>query len=84
MKPLLVLAAAGALAACQAAANPYPSSARAEFDSFCRMGVAECACAWKQITAAMPHAEYQAALETFKSKGVMDPRIVRASVACRT
>lgn len=77
--------AALASGACQQerAPNPYPTKARADFDTMCRFGREPCQCAWDKITRAMTYEEYREALDAFETRGVMDPRIVRASVDCR-
>jgi hypothetical protein len=83
MRALFALSAL-IIAACQAApAHPYPDEAREAFFAMCRMGEEPCDCAWTKITRAMTHAEYQQALDTMEAKGVMDPRVVQASLQCR-
>jgi hypothetical protein len=83
MRALLALSAL-LIAACQPATpHPYPDEAREAFFAMCRMGDEACDCAWGQITVAMTHAEYQQALDTMEAKGVMDPRVVQASIQCR-
>lgn len=79
------LAAITLIAACQPAppAHPYPAAAEAEFKTvICRKGADKCDCAWDEITRSMPHEEYLTAIKTMKERGIMDRRIVAASLAC--
>lgn len=71
-----------AVAACQRPPHPYPPEARAGFDNFCKYEARKCDCAWDKITRAMTFEEYVAAIDDFESRGVMDRRIVMASVDC--
>jgi hypothetical protein len=88
MKSLMVATAftvcLAPLASCQPAPepNPFPLSARAEFETMCRFGREKCACAWDAITRTMTYPEYKTALTDFEARGVMDTRIVRASTDC--
>lgn len=86
MRGAVIAAAFGlaGVAACSAPTpNPYPESTKSTFMSQCGMGLKPCACAWDAIIRAMTHDEYQAALQALETRGVMDPRIVQASLACR-
>lgn len=81
----IILTAVLAITACQQAApNPFPEATRAEFYKICRREAPKCDCAWDTITRSMTADEYNAALKSFEKTGVMDRRIVRASVDCTT
>lgn len=66
----------------EAPAHPYPAVAQAQFHASCPQGDPVCVCTWDQITRAMTYEDYQAALETFRTDGTMDPRITRARTHC--
>jgi hypothetical protein len=85
MRRALIALAVGALAtaACgRSAPHVYPETARAEFDRSCPPDNAVCGCTWDEITRALPHDEYEAALSRFDETGNMDPRITRARATC--
>jgi len=81
---LEVLAAtlAVSLAACGPTSNVYPDAARADFDAACPLADSLCACTWEEITQHVPYDEFKEALERFKVKGLMDPRIAQARATC--
>jgi hypothetical protein len=71
------------LTACgQPAPNPYPAEAQSQFEASCPPSSKVCACTWDQITRAMKYEDYQAALERYNSRGLMDPRITHARTVC--
>ena len=62
--------------------HPYPAAAQAQFNASCPANDAVCVCTWDQVTRSMTYEDYQAALETFRTDGTMDPRITRARTHC--
>lgn len=70
------------VASCGAPPHPYPPETRAAFAKICQYEPRKCDCAWDKITRAMTYEDYVAALDDFESRGVMDRRIVMASVEC--
>ena len=62
--------------------HPYPAAAEAQFHVSCPAGDPVCECTWDQITRTMTYEDYQAAVETFRTDGTMDPRITRARTHC--
>ena len=79
----LALVGAITLSGCgQAPPHPYPAAAQAQFHASCPAGDPVCECTWGQITRSMSYEDYQAALETFRTDGAMDPRITRARTHC--
>ncbi len=79
----LALSAMFVLADCgEAAPHEFPANAAAEFHQSCPATDDVCVCTWDQITRAMPYEEYQTALETFRTRGLMDPRLTRARTHC--
>lgn len=70
------------LSAC-GGAHEYPAEAQTQFHANCPADNPVCACTWEKITEAMPYDEYQAAMATFHERGIMDPRLTRASTTCR-
>jgi len=71
------------LAACGAhAPNAYPAAAHAQFEASCPPSSKVCVCTWDEITRAMTYDEYQAALERYNTRGLMDPRITHARTVC--
>lgn len=79
----IALVGAAILAACgPSAPHPYPEAAQARFEASCPSNSAVCVCTWDNITRAMPHEEYEAALARFRETGLMDPRITRARTSC--
>jgi hypothetical protein len=72
-----------ALAACgESAPNPYPESARVQFEASCPSESAVCVCTWDRLTRTMTHEEYDAALARFHETGLMEPRVTRARTQC--
>ncbi len=83
MSKLLVAIGAFSLASCgQAAPHDYPAAAQTSFHNSCPADDEVCACTWDQITRTLTYEDYQAALERFRSEGLMDPRITRARGHC--
>ena len=66
----------------QAEPHAYPASAKAQFNQGCAPDNPVCVCEWDQITRAMAYEDYQAAMETFRTDGLMDPRLTRARTHC--
>lgn len=79
---LIALAALGLAGCGEAAPNPYPESARAQFDSSCPAESAVCRCTWDKLTRALTYEEYQAAIARFRVSGAMDTRVTRARTQC--
>lgn len=74
---------AGLLSACGAREpHPYPESARARFEASCPSDSAVCVCTWEEITHKLTYDEYEAALQRFRTEGLMDPRVTRARTSC--
>ncbi len=72
-----------AFAACGGGApNPYPAGAQAQFHASCPANDPVCTCEWDQITRTLTYEQYNAAIETFRSEGTMDPHITRAKTHC--
>jgi len=72
-----------ALAGCgEKPPHPYPAAAETQFHASCPASDPVCVCTWDQITRAMTYEDYQAALDTFRSDGIMDPRLTRARTHC--
>src|SRR5262245_57978299 len=79
----LALAMTLDLEACaKAQPHPFPTSAAAQFHASCPVGDEVCDCTWDQITIEMTYDDYQKAVETFRTDGLMDPRITRARTHC--
>lgn len=72
-----------ALAGCGGGPHPYPPEAQARFHADCPADNPVCVCTWEKFTEAMPYEEYEAALARMEERGLMDPRMTRASAACR-
>jgi len=82
--PSAALFSALILSACGAsAAHVYPAEAQAEFHRECPADNPVCVCTWDAVTRALPYEEYETAMARFRSEGVMDTRITRASTKCR-
>ncbi|MDX2274844.1 MAG: hypothetical protein NW206_05275 [Hyphomonadaceae bacterium] len=80
--PFLLAAFVG-LSSCGAKpAHDYPQTARAQFEQSCPAGDPVCACTWERLTQSLPHEEYEAALERYRTEGLMDPRVTRARTHC--
>jgi hypothetical protein len=78
-----VALAAVLLAACaEAAPNPYPDGAKAQFEASCPSDNPVCRCTWDKITRTLTHEEYEAALARFRETGLMEPRVTRARTHC--
>ncbi|MDZ4692511.1 hypothetical protein [Terricaulis sp.] len=74
---------AAVLAGCgESAPNPYPESARAQFEASCPPASAVCVCTWDAITRVVTYEEYEAALQRFRETGLMEPKITRARTQC--
>lgn len=71
------------LTACgQHAPNTFPESARQQFEASCPPDSAVCACTWDELTRTLTYEEYEAALERFRTEGIMDPRVTHARTVC--
>jgi hypothetical protein len=70
------------LAGCGGQPNEYPVSARTQFERSCPPDSDVCACTWDRLTRTLTYEEYQAALDRFRSDGLMDPRVTRARTLC--
>jgi len=80
---LIVVSAALLAAGCgQRAPNPYPESARMQFEASCPADSGLCTCTWDRITRTMTHEEYEAALARYREDGLMEPKITRARTQC--
>ena len=66
----------------EAAPNPFPESAQANFNSSCPADNPVCTCTWDRVTRTMTYDEYEAALQHFRESGQMDPRVTRARTQC--
>lgn len=78
-----VFAAVLGLAGCgQKPAHEFPHSARVQFEQTCPAGEAVCECTWDELTRLLTYEEYQAALERYRTEGLMDPRVTRARTHC--
>lgn len=83
MRTGFIALAALALSACgEHAPNPYPAAAQARFEASCPSESAVCSCTWDKITRTLTYDEYEAALERFRTEGLMDPRVTRARTQC--
>jgi hypothetical protein len=79
-----IFATALMLAACgETQAYDYPETARTAFAESCPTGDPRCDCMWDEITRTMPPEDYEAAMERFRTEGLMDPRLTRARLECR-
>ena len=79
----LVAVCALALAGCgQSAPHDYPGSARSQFASSCPLDQPVCSCTWDKITRDLTYEDYQAALQRYQQRGLMDPRITHARTVC--
>lgn len=79
----LVFAGALSLAGCgQGAPHEYPAAAKARFEQSCPPDSDVCRCTWDRLTRTVTYEEYDAALERFRTEGLMDPRITRARSHC--
>lgn len=84
MRALIFAAALIGFAGCGSSApHEYPPEAQVAFHQECPADNPVCVCTWDRIIRALPHEEYEAALERFRAEGVMDPRVTRASTKCR-
>ncbi|MBY0565342.1 MAG: hypothetical protein K2P58_14325 [Hyphomonadaceae bacterium] len=62
--------------------NPYPETARVQFESTCPASDPRCSCTWDKITRMLTYEEYEAAVARFNESGQMDTRITRARTQC--
>jgi hypothetical protein len=80
--PLIAAALVGCGGGEPAEPNPYPTSARVEFERSCPPTSAVCTCAWEEITRTVTYEEYQAAMAHFRETGLMEPKLTRARTKC--
>lgn len=79
---LLACLLAWPIQACSREAHAYPDTARTAFHRTCPANDALCVCTWERLTRSMTFEEYEAALDRFRSEGLMDPRIAHARATC--